>query len=111
MLKINRCNFWNFLPGAARVLDLGGTINRREWTDKQELKFEDIDDEISDAWETVGKLMADQFGDSENGFCDELYGPQDTLMEIRSLQESVDLCNNHALLLTINNLFKNREGL
>ncbi|WLV77172.1 hypothetical protein LACPH_001903 [Lacticaseibacillus parahuelsenbergensis] len=73
MLKINRSGFCNFLTGAARILDLLGTINRREWADRQGIKFEDTDDVINDAWETVGKLMAGQFGDSENEFCDELH--------------------------------------
>ncbi|BAN75021.1 MULTISPECIES: hypothetical protein [Lacticaseibacillus] len=73
MLKINRSGFRNFLTGAARILDLGGTINRREWADKQGLKFVETDNEINDAWENVGILMADQFGDSENEFYDELH--------------------------------------
>lgn len=73
MLKINRCGFCNFLTGAARILDLGGTINRREWADKQGLKFEYTDDVINDEWETVGKLMAVSFGKPENESCGELY--------------------------------------
>lgn len=35
MLKINRSGFRNFLTGTARILDLGGTTNRRKWADKQ----------------------------------------------------------------------------
>ncbi|QVI33959.1 hypothetical protein KG086_09135 [Lacticaseibacillus chiayiensis] len=66
MLEINRNSFQNYLSGAARILDLGSTINWRRYHDQYHLEFEEGTDEISDAWENVGELLAKSIEDFEN---------------------------------------------